>query len=347
MINDDGGDASADGADVVRPPNDVRSEAAVDVTPPEDVPTEDATTDASEDTMTPDASMDDASAPDAAVEDTSAPDASTPDASMPDASMPDASMPDASMPDASTDDGGSDASMDAGDAGADAGPDVAEDSAADAAVEGGADAGAEAGAGGYMVVRNATGASCDDTTSWTDTGLVGDDRAMGAPAALPFSFGYFGSTATHWSASTNGFAQLWPSASGTPSSEYSNVSLPSASAPRGALAVFWDDLLVSPGALVQYATLGSAPSRRFVIDWRDVDTIDEAQLLHFQIKLFETTNVIEFHYCSMDTLEMDERHTGESATIGVQDFSGTNAAQVAFNTAGTTPTGTWFRFVPR
>lgn len=224
--------------------------------------------------------------------------------------------------------------------------DASADAASDASADGGASEGGT-GLGGYTLVRNATGASCDTSSAWTNTGISDDDDVMAAPAPIGFNVGYFGGVATHFSANTNGLIQLWPSSTGTPTDDYRNGALPDPAGPEGAVAVFWDDLYVPPTAVVQYATFGTSPNRRFVVEYNNVDTIDEEQVLRFQAKLFEGTNVIEFHYCSMTTIGVDDRHTGESATIGVQSFSGSAGLEISRDTAGATPSGTWFRLVPR
>jgi hypothetical protein len=203
------------------------------------------------------------------------------------------------------------------------------------------------GAGGYTVTRFASGASCEAIMGTVLADVSGDDSAMLSPEPMPFAFSYFGMAATHWSASTNGIAQLWPSASGTPSSVYSNVSIPDPTAPEGMVAAFWDDLVVDAPALVRAQTVGAAPARRHIIEWNGAQTIDLSADLRFQIKFFEGSNIIEFHYCSMTDLDMSERYSGDSATIGVQSFSGAAGAQVSSDTAGTTGTGVYIRFTPR
>lgn len=203
------------------------------------------------------------------------------------------------------------------------------------------------GAGGYTATRFASGASCEAITGTVLADVSGDDSAMLAPEAMPFAFSYFGVAATHWSASTNGIAQLWPSASGRPSSVYSNVVIPDVSAPEGMVAAFWDDLVVDAPALVRAQTVGTAPARRHIIEWNGAQTIDLSADLRFQIKFFEGSNIIEFHYCTMTDLDMSDRYSGDSATIGIQDFTGSQATQVSSDTAGTTGTGVYIRFTPR
>lgn len=71
--------------------------------------------------------------------------------------------------------------------------------------------------------------------------------------------------------------------------------------------------------------------------------------LTFQAKLFETSNVIEFHYCAMEaTMAPDiARATGGSATIGLENAGGTAGTQHSFNTPASVQTGVLLRFTPQ
>ena len=46
--------------------------------------------------------------------------------------------------------------------------------------------------------------------------------------ALPFTARFFASDVTHFSVSSNGFMQLWPSSAGTPLSSATNAAIPTA-----------------------------------------------------------------------------------------------------------------------
>lgn len=171
----------------------------------------------------------------------------------------------------------------------------------------------------YTVTTDAM-ASCDDISmSPRDPAIVGDDAAsMFSP--LPFNVSYFGVNATHWAASTNGMAQLG-TAVGPGDVEYINLDLPDMSAPAGGLAVFWDDGNVGAAPQgVRAQVLGAAPSRRFVIEWNHT-SLNVVNTLRYQVKLFEGTNIIEYHYCAMSGPMGNTRHTGSSATIGLQSIN--------------------------
>jgi len=179
--------------------------------------------------------------------------------------------------------------------------------------------------------------------AWTDDSTT-------PVAALPFSVQLHGAAVTHFSVASNGFAQLYPSAMGTTSTAFTNATIPSMGTPNHYVAPFWDDL--GPSAMtvgVRVATLGAAPNRRFVIQWTDWSLLsDDTSRLTFQAKLFETTNVVELHYCALTAAAAYvARASGDSATVGVEDATGANGFLVGFNRVGTVSTGTAYRLTPR
>jgi hypothetical protein len=197
----------------------------------------------------------------------------------------------------------------------------------------------------YLVTRTMS-ASCEDLSAGTVLPIMGDDSATGAPIPLPFTFSYFGDTATHWGANTNGLMQLFAGPIGSASTSFSNTDLstPNSAIPGG-LAIFWDDLTVNAPAVVRHATIGPMGSRRFVLEWFNVSPLGSAtDIMRFQIKLSEGSNIIEYHYCAASG---STRSTGDSATIGIQNIAATRSLGVSFNMAGSTAAGTLVRFIPR
>ena len=191
-----------------------------------------------------------------------------------------------------------------------------------------------------------TAAACDDVAGFPDVpGAAADDSTSGM-AALPFAFQFFGAPVTTFSASSNGFAQLWPASGGTPSSKPDNVSIPTAADPGNLVAPFWDDL-VPVFSNMKAGALGTTPNRRFVLAWSHWAAKGApATRLTFQAKLFEGTNVIEFHYCSLEGTGLDAaRATGSSATVGLENAGGTVGIQASFDT-GSLKTGMALRFTP-
>lgn len=181
----------------------------------------------------------------------------------------------------------------------------------------------------YTMVPAAV-ASCDDVSMAIRNPMVVGDDAVTGFVALPFAFNYHRVAVTHWAANTNGLAQLGVMGD-TPSDSFDDVMLPSAVAPTGAMAVFWDDLNV--GAAPQgfrSQVLGAAPNRRFVIEWAN-SHLDVANSLRFQAKLFETSNVIEYHYCAMTGPMGTTLHTGTETTIGLQARDRSNGQTFSSN----------------
>src|SRR5262249_15727566 len=143
-----------------------------------------------------------------------------------------------------------------------------------------------------------------------------DDTAQ---LTLPFDFSLFSSTflaGSKLSVTTNGW-MAFGEAKATP--EYQNGSLPGTSLPRhpgqagtvGILsptlvAPFFDDLILErQDSSVSARLVGTAPDRRWVIDWQNLSIINEDGLVlegrvSFQAILFEGSNDIAFQYKTLE-----------------------------------------------
>jgi len=102
-----------------------------------------------------------------------------------------------------------------------------------------------------------------------------------------------------------------------------NEPLPSRFFPA-AIAPLWQNLEV-PGTApsgLYYETLGTAPHRKFVIEWRDVAVFPVFPNfpLKFQVVFFEDSSDIVFNYASVfyGVEEFPELDNGGSATVGIQ-----------------------------
>jgi hypothetical protein len=194
-------------------------------------------------------------------------------------------------------------------------------------------------------------ASCDDVAMGTAVAPSSgwSDDSTTAIAALPFSVPFFGVAQTHFSVASNGFAMLYPSMTGTASSTLSNQELPSASTPNNVVAPFWDDLNTATGVTSEVRTMamGTAPNQRFVIAWNNWRTFSGSattERLTFQAKLFETTGVVEFHYCNVTP--GGTAATGSGATIGIEDAMGMFGNLVGYNYPNIIATGRGYRLTP-
>ncbi len=143
---------------------------------------------------------------------------------------------------------------------------------------------------------------------------------------LPFPFTFYKVTYTHAYVAIAGYLSFTGC-----TSEARNSSLPTPS-PNGAIFAFWDDLYVDKDfASVRTQQLGTAPNRRFVIEWHNVKFYEESsRRIDFEIVLHEN-GVILLQYRN---IAPDPREMGNSATVGVEDETGTRAVQFSYNKPG-------------
>jgi hypothetical protein len=84
------------------------------------------------------------------------------------------------------------------------------------------------------------------------------------------------------------------------------------------IAPLWDDLKPGPyDGNIYYDTVGKAPNREFVVEWRDVNHIASASSATFQVVFFENSSDILFNYLDVD-FGVPEINNGANATIGIQ-----------------------------
>jgi subtilisin family serine protease len=155
----------------------------------------------------------------------------------------------------------------------------------------------------------------DATAGGTNTGVRDDDGSV--TIALPFGFRFFGTTYASLKASTNGYLVFGSSAA----TDWSNVRLPAASAPNGIVAPFWDDLRLTTRGAVWYRTVGTAPNRRFVVEWAAVPRYYDVGDATFEAILEESTGDVVFQYQDVDFGDEFTSY-GASATVGVEDTTG-------------------------
>ncbi|GGK65460.1 hypothetical protein Sme01_24310 [Sphaerisporangium melleum] len=162
------------------------------------------------------------------------------------------------------------------------------------------------------------GNKCDviPQLSWqpgsTALALTGDDA--GLAVTLPFTFPLYGKPYTKAWISTNGFINFQRL------STFSfNGPIPSGGLPNAAIYAFWDDLLVDSSAQVLTTTLGTAPNRRYVVEWRNVSLVAQPTArLTFSAELHENGQIL-FQYKSLSSGLMPR---GSSATVGIENGTG-------------------------
>ena len=150
--------------------------------------------------------------------------------------------------------------------------------------------------------------------------------------SIGFDFDFYGNSYTQVTVTSDGVVHFDGAAyvSGT------NTTLPTGSAKL--IAPFWDDLRPDAGGDVYYGTVGVAPDRVFIAEWRDVPhdatyspyyTTGDCTIV---VKLFEAGGGIEFHYQDVEFGDASFDY-GASATVGIQDGSQGYALERSFDTA--------------
>lgn len=175
----------------------------------------------------------------------------------------------------------------------------------------------------FYSFKDSTGTYTSITGTYVTTKALSTGSGVASPAwddgyangiTIPFTFTYNGVAYTKINVCTNGFATLGTAFTTTKSTTapiyYSSPDLlgtndPNDTIPRPILAPFWADLIFPAGVAagnssqgLSYTTTGTTPNRIFTIQWHNAgwDWSATAGTMDFQIKIFETTNVIMFVY---------------------------------------------------
>ncbi|MDO7876999.1 T9SS type A sorting domain-containing protein [Hymenobacter sp. ASUV-10] len=160
-------------------------------------------------------------------------------------------------------------------------------------------------------------------------GTSDDGYYNGLP--IGFSFNYATGDHTTVSVSTNGWLTFGQNiTNSTPTNNLSTGGL------RPLLAPLWDDLSMAQGS-VYYQTTGTAPYRVFTVEWYNAlwEKGAAAPTLSFEVKLYETSNRIEFVYrpeAGTQTL------ASQSASIGIAGTATGAGNFLALNNTSTTAT---------
>ena len=166
------------------------------------------------------------------------------------------------------------------------------------------------------IVSTGNAVSAWRTTDISDGSYYDDNRSY--PVLIGFDFWYDGKQYTQFSVSTNGYMDFdsssWNGGSGSvqqyaPYGPYSTDFVnPTRSVSSGgagtvtALAPFYFDLTtwqtsVPLGNSIKYQLDGTAPNRVLTVEWINMSAwTNQNDTLNFQVKLYESTGVIEYYY---------------------------------------------------
>ena len=128
------------------------------------------------------------------------------------------------------------------------------------------------------------------------------DESFANQIPIGFDFYYNGEKYNVIHLNTNGFASLGaPFLQSNTDPQYDINELRNPVAYKGAirpiLAPFWDNLQLSDMANITYKTEGTAPNRTFIAQWKNMIWQNGGpDGLSFQLRLYESSNIIRFHY---------------------------------------------------
>ncbi|MBS1584725.1 MAG: gliding motility-associated C-terminal domain-containing protein [Bacteroidetes bacterium] len=167
----------------------------------------------------------------------------------------------------------------------------------------------------------------------TNLAAIQADDATSVNVPLNFTFNFAGTNYTQVSACSNGwiaFSNANPSAATGRTNTQANANTIGAM-----LMPLWDDLggqTGTPAPVATYTTTGTAPNRVFTMQWATWrwSFSSNPNVISFQVKLYETTNVIEFCYSQGAVAAVSP-----SATIGIFN---TNTDWQTLNNATASPT---------
>ncbi|MBZ0198941.1 MAG: S8 family serine peptidase [Ignavibacteriaceae bacterium] len=155
-------------------------------------------------------------------------------------------------------------------------------------------------------------------STWTPTGTFDPkDEGYAGPFNLGFNFKFYGETKTEVYVNSNG-----PLLFTAPTANmFSNVQIPTASAPNGLICAFWDDLDGRTQGTVHYQQVGNT----FVIQFTNWQKYSATGSLTFQYVIYSGGKIMIYYQAMNATLN--------SATVGIESPSGTVGLQVAYNAA--------------
>lgn len=202
----------------------------------------------------------------------------------------------------------------------------------------------------HFVDISATGTRLLNSTSQVDGQTVPITLATLVTDPAPVMFG---ARVPVVSMSTDGW--MVPASSTT--TNFTNKTLPTSSAPLGTIAPYWDDLQtvlgLTPACDLYWKRFAAnedpvTPAQHWVFMWNHFrhysSSTTGADDLNFEVKLFEN-GVVEYHYGTMTSGTSSNYGDGNSATVWLEDPTGNFALPVSINQAVVAPNTAW-RFSP-
>lgn len=155
-------------------------------------------------------------------------------------------------------------------------------------------------------------------TNWTPTGTFNaKDEGYTGPIPIGFDFKFYGNVKNQVYVSSNGLLIF----NTLNSNIITNAQIPNTAVPNEYISPFWDDLDGTSQGTVHYKQDGN----RFIVQFTNWQRYPATGSLTFQIVL-QSNGKIYFYYNNMNA-------TLNSATVGIENASGTDGLQIAYNAA--------------
>lgn len=160
------------------------------------------------------------------------------------------------------------------------------------------------------------------------------DTFISTAQNIGFTFVYEGVNYTQFKMGSNGFISL--NTAGTATLTTNDFSSANATS-RPIIAPLWDDLdgATPTTSLASYEVTGVAPNRVLTVEWKNWEwnwNSGATPVISFQVKLYETTNVIEFVY-----RQENGAVASGSASIGIGSATGSGSGSYLNLTSVTAP----------
>ena len=171
----------------------------------------------------------------------------------------------------------------------------------------------------------------------SSTGILDftEDAAVTIPIGFPFTF--YGVTYTTVSVATNGIITFGGADTGKFGGSVNgatavNITTTATPANLKTIAPFWHDwsFAFNGSDEALYYTAGAPGSRRLIVQWDFAIsyTGPSEDTVTFEVKLFEGSNNIEFHYEDTTLSDDPSRSNGNDATVGIRDVNGQTNGRV-------------------
>ncbi|HEU5147111.1 MAG TPA: hypothetical protein VFT90_10360, partial [Chryseosolibacter sp.] len=152
----------------------------------------------------------------------------------------------------------------------------------------------------------------------TGTAVTGlGNNSISSAITIPFTFYFYGTGHTSLRISPNGYIDFGAATS----RDDPHNPMPNTGDPDEIIAGAWTNLDLNEGGTIDYFTIGTAPFRRFIVNFNGVE-YDGAlsNTVSFQIQLHESTNVIEIHSSSIQSDGSTRRFQGIENAAGDQAY---------------------------